>query len=380
MDLDVRLVENRSDLDVFARFPWQIYKGDPNWVPPLLDDRYSRIDLQKNPFWHDAERNVWIAWQGKQPLGTIAAIIDRRWNQVMKQSVGCIGFFECVQDQAVANRLFETAANSLRQKGMQVMRGPYNPSQTDEIGILVDGFDTRPAILEAHTPPYYPGLFDNAGFTKYNDLVARMALINPAEVDFEHGFPEKMRRVGERVSQRADLTLRKVNMNDWDNELRLACRLYNAALDPLPDFIPLSDEEFMIFANSFKAIIDPEMALIAQVGDTPVGFAIALPDANEALWHVNGRMNLPGLAKLWWYSRRIKRVSFKILIMIPDYQRRGIESLLTMKVGQAIWKKGYREVDMSLTGEENENSSTMQEHLGFKVYRRYRIYQKDLNQ
>jgi GNAT superfamily N-acetyltransferase len=378
MEIDVRPVQDRSDLDVFAKFPWQIYKGDPNWVPPLLDDRYARIDLQKNPFWRDAERDLWIAWKGRQAVGTIAAIIDRRWNQVMKQAVGCFGFFECMQDQAAANRLFAVAAGSLRQKGMQVMRGPYNPSQTDEIGVLVEGFDTRPAILEAHTPPYYPSLFDNADFTKYNDSVARMALINPDEIDFEHGFPEKMRRAGERANQRSDVTLRKVNLKDWDNELRLACRLYNEALSPLPDFIPLSDEEFMLFANSFKPIIDPEMALIAQVGSRPVGFAIALPDVNEALLHVNGRLNLAGLARLWWFSRHIKRVSFKILIMIPDYQRRGIESLLTMKVGQAIWKKGYREVDMSLTGEENEKSTTMQEHLGFKIYRRYRIYQKDL--
>ncbi len=378
MEIDVRPVQSRSDLDVFAKFPWQIYTGDPNWVPPLLDERYARIDLQKNPFWRDAERDLWIAWKGKQAVGTIAAIIDRRWNQVMKQAVGCFGFFECMQDQAAANRLFAVAAGSLRQKGMQVMRGPYNPSQTDEIGVLVEGFDTRPAILEAHTPPYYPSLFDNAGFTKYNDSVARMALINPNEIDFEHGFPEKMRRAGERANQRSDVTLRKVNLKDWDNELRLACRLYNEALSPLPDFIPLSDEEFMLFANSFKPIIDPEMALIAQVGSRPVGFAIALPDVNEALLHVNGRLDLAGLTRLWWFSRRIKRVSFKILIMIPDYQRRGIESLLTMKVGQAIWKKGYREVDMSLTGEENEKSTTMQEHLGFKIYRRYRIYQKDL--
>jgi GNAT superfamily N-acetyltransferase len=187
-----------------------------------------------------------------------------------------------------------------------------------------------------------------------------------------------MRRAGERARQRSDVTLRKVNLKDWDNELRLACRLYNEALASLPDFIPLSDEEFMIFANSFKPIVDPEMVLIAQVGSKPVGFAIALPDINEALQHVNGRLNLPGLIKLWWFSRKIRRVSFKVLIMIPDFQRRGIESLLTMKVGQAIWKKGYREVDMSLTGEENEKSTTMQEHLGFKIYRRYRIYQKEL--
>jgi len=378
MEINVRLVQDRSDLDVFVRFPWQIYKGDPNWVPPLLEDRYSRIDLQKNPFWRTAERDIWIAWKGKQAVGTIAAIIDQRLNQVMKQAVGCFGFFECVQDQAVADRLFTTAGSSLQQKGMAVIRGPFNPSGTDEIGILVEGFETRPAILEAHTPPYYPGLFEKAGFSKYNDTVARLVLIEPDKVDFEHTFPEKMRRVGERVSHRPDLVLRKVNMKDWENELRLACRMYNEALTPLPDFIPLSDEEFMNFANSFKPIIDPEMALIAEVGSRPVGFAIALPDVNEALLHVDGRLNLPGLAKLWWYSRKIKRVSFKILILIPDYQRRGIEGLLTMKIGQAIWKKGYREVDMSLTGEENEKSTTMQEHLGFKIYRRYRIYQKDL--
>jgi GNAT superfamily N-acetyltransferase len=120
------------------------------------------------------------------------------------------------------------------------------------------------------------------------------------------------------------------------------------------------------------------MALIAEVGSRPVGFAIALPDVNEALQHLDGKLGPVELVKLWWFTRRIKRVSFKILIIVPEYQGRGIEALLILRVAQAIWNKGYREVDMSLTGEENLKSSLFQEHIGFTVYRRYRIYQKDL--
>ena len=160
--------------------------------------------------------------------------------------------------------------------------------------------------------------------------------------------------------------------------LKLACHIYNTALGPLPDYVPVSDDEFLTLAGSFKPIMDTDMALIAEIGGKPVGYALALPDINEALLHVNGRLDLVGLAKLWWYSRKLKRASFKILMMLPDYQNRGIESLLVVQVAQAIWDKGYTEADMSLTGEENEKSTRFQEHLGFKVYRRYRIYEKPI--
>jgi GNAT superfamily N-acetyltransferase len=264
----------------------------------------------------------------------------------------------------------------LRERGMTVMRGPYNPSPNDDVGILVEGFSSRPTIMEGHNPSYYPAFFEKRGYIKYVDTLARLVQRDPVWAHLDQALPEKLTRVVRRVEARNDLVIRKMKMDAWEDEIRMACRIYNTALGPLPDYAPVSEAEFLALSGSFKPVMDPDLALIAEIGGKPVGYALALPDINEGLQHVNGRLGPLGLARLWWYCRKLKRVSFKILMMLPDYQNRGIESLLIYRVSQAIWDKGYQEVDMSLTGEENEKSTRFQEHLGMKVYRRYRIYEK----
>ena len=378
MELSIHPVENKVDLKAFVEFPWQIYKNDPFWVSPQLDDRYSNLDVARNPYWQDSERVLWLARLGSKPVGTIASIVDYRRNKHTGNPVGVFGFFECINDENIARGLLKCAGDWLRQHGFSRMIGPYNPSESDENGILIEGFNTRPAIMEAHTPYYYPTIFDGAGCAKYNDLVARLAVIPPECKNLDQIFPEKLRRIAEQVSRRPDIHIRKVKMQEWQAEIKMACNLYNQALSPVPDIVPISEDEFLVFANSFKAILSPDMVLIAEVGSRPVGSAIALPDVNEALQHLDGKLGPIGLAKFWWFSRKIKRVSFKILIMVPEFQGRGIEALLTYRMAQAIWNHGYKEIDMSLTGEENLKSSLFQERIGFKVYRRYRIYQKDL--
>jgi len=154
--------------------------------------------------------------------------------------------------------------------------------------------------------------------------------------------------------------------------------VYNQALVGLPDFTPIPYDEFLTFANSFKPILDPRMALIAEVNGKPVGFALALPDYNQVFRHLNGHMNLFSLFKIMYYQRKIDRVAFKILVMIPEYQRRGIETALVVEVSKAIWDKGYHEVDMSLTGDENEKSNRYQENFGMTVYRRYGIFERNI--
>ncbi len=378
MDIIIKPVITPKDLRQFVTLPWSIYKGDPNWVPPLINDMLARLDPQKNPFWKTAERELWLVWMGNRPVGRIAAILDRARNNLLKQPTGEFGFFECIDDAAVAELLLETAADWLLQHGMTLMRGPYNPSPSDEIGILVDGFDTRPALMEAHSPRYYPVFFDNNGFTKYVDTVARLARRPVDKLKLEDVMPEKVMRVLEIVRKRSDITIRKIDMKKWDSEIRLACKLYNTALAPLPDFTPFPEEEFLAQGEALKPIFDADMALVAEVNGKPVGYCLALPDINEAFLHVNGRLDLVGMLKLWWFTRKMKRASFKILMMLPEFQNRGIEALLIMQCAQAIWDKGYTELDMSLTGEENEKSFRFQDHLGMQIYRRYRIYEKPL--
>jgi hypothetical protein len=152
----IRPVESAQDFKQFVRFPWTIYQDDPYWVPPLLSDRADKLDREKNPYWRNTQQQLWTVWEGKQPVGTIAAFIDQQRQKVLRTRDGLFGFFESINDEQVSHLLLDTAADWLRQHDQLVMTGPFNPSPSDEAGILVEGFDTRPAVLEAHTPRYYP--------------------------------------------------------------------------------------------------------------------------------------------------------------------------------------------------------------------------------
>lgn len=382
MSLTVEPVRTQSDLDHFVVFPWSIYRNDPYWVPPLLDERLALLDVTRNPFWHNACRELWLARRDGKYVGTIAAIIDEGRIQALREPVGSFGFFECVPDQQVADRLVGAAAGWLREKGMRIMRGPYNPSGEGEVGILIEGFQTRPALLEAHHPVYYSGLIEACGMVKYRDLVARLWVCDPGQGLWEQ-MPGKLARAADLAAQRPDLRIRQINVRRWDQEIRLAWEIYTTCLMSLPEWVPFGLPDFQALAASFKAILDPRLALVAEIAGKPVGFVLALPDANEAfqkvLSHTSPRRPGPvEMLRLFIYTRRLTRATYKILMVLPEYQGRGIEAVLSAALARAVWKIGYREVDMSLTGEENEKSNRFQDNLGFKVYRRYRLYQKEL--
>jgi hypothetical protein len=378
MTLTIKPVETKQELRAFIQFPWKVNKGDPYWVPPLIADRYAKLDVEKNPFWQTAERQIWLALRDEKPVGTIAAINDIRREQKLKDGVGGFGFFDCIDDVEVARGLLNIAATWLSNRKFHVMCGPNNPSASDECGILVEGFNTRPAILEAHNPPYYASLMEQSGMRKNQDIVARL-IHRPADAkQLKDAIPEKLIKVAELVKKRSDLKIRSVNLVQWDRDVRIACDIYNQALSTLPDYIPMSQEEFHVFANSFKSLVSPDLAKLAEVAGKPIGFALALPDVNQAFQHVNGRLDPLGLLKFLWFSRKLDRASFKILVMIPQFIGSGIETALVVDVAQALFDKKYKEVDMSLTGDENEKSNRYQDNLGMKIYRRYRFYEKDI--
>lgn len=257
------------------------------------------------------------------------------------------------------------------------MSGPFNPGLNDEIGIMIEGFDTLPVALAAHNPPYYQKLFESNGFIKNNDTVARH-YIRPDGITLEDAFPEKLMRVVKIVRKRSDITLRKLKKSRWEEEIHLATDIYNAALAALPGNIPMTYEEFFQQSQNLKPFLDPRMAIIAEISGKPVGYAVAYPDVNEALQKANGKLDLLGSIRFLIKLRFIKRVSFKILMVLPEFHGRGIEALLVHAVAKRIWQRKYREVDMSLAGEENIKSNRFTDNLGFKVYLRYRIYEKTI--
>jgi GNAT superfamily N-acetyltransferase len=379
MALSIQPVVTQRDLKRFVTFPWRIYHDDPNWVPPLIAGQMDKLTPGRNPFWEHAERALWLATEGGQPVGTIAAIVDHAQNLALGQAVGSFGFFECVNDATAARLLLDTAANWLAARGMTAMHGPYNPGANDEIGLLVEGHDTRPALMEGHTPPYYIELVEAAGFHRQWDTVAWLSVFPPQAQRVEEIIPPKLLRTAQWAASRSQARLRPVDLSHWEAEVAVACQIYNAALAHLPDWVPFPEAEFQSLSASFKPLVDPALAFFAEVNGEPVAFALTLPDLNEALQHVNGRMWPFGALKLWWHSRHLRRATFKILMIRPEFRGRGLESLLTTETARAIFARGFREVDMSLTGEDNENMQRMMAGLGLQVYRRYRVYERAID-
>ena len=377
MNVTIRPVRTPRELEVFVRFPWKIYRGDPYWVPPLLSARRERLDPARNPFWQTVERELWLAWRGEDVVGSVAAF----WPKAnVPGGIGNFGFFESINDPEPACLLFETACQWLRQKGAGMIRGPYNPSPNDETGVLVDGFESRPAVMQGHNPRYYSTFFEKNGFSRHIDLMARLFTIPPEVKTPEEVLPPRLSEVAKRAARRTDVRVRRLEPKRWEEEIHLACDLYNAAMADVPEVIPIPQEEFRQLADGFRPILNPDLALIAEVGGKPAGFALALPDVNEAFQALNGRSGPLEMLRLLWAIRRLKRVCFKILVILPEFQGRGIEAVLIHDLCAGILKHNLREVDMSLTGDDNEKSTRFQEHLGFHVYRRYRVYQKDLSQ
>lgn len=372
-------VETRRDLLRFFRFPRAVYRGDPNWVEPILAERLAKVDPARNPFWRTAERMLWIALRDGRVAGTIAAVHDRRSNEILRGAVGTFGFFECLDDQEAAGLLVDTAGAWLARRGLAVMRGPFNPAANDEPGVLVEGFATLPALMEAHNPPCYARLLEGAGMRTHHDLYARLFVRPPGGHPFLEDAPPRLRRAIEIAARRdRGIAIRSLDRRRWDDDVRTACRLYNAALAPVDGFVPLTEDEFLAMADGLKPIMDDELALLATVGGRPAGFALVLPDVNQALRHVHGRSGPVGMLRFLRHRRSIDRAAFKIMMVIPEFQNRFVEVALLARLGEAIWRKGYREVDLSLTGDENVKSNRIQDRTGTRVYRRYRIYEKDL--
>lgn len=375
--VETRPIRSKGDHRAFLHFPWRIYRHDPYWVPPLLSEVEVKFDPQRNPFFKTGEVTRFLAYRGHQVVGRVAAIIDRRSNEELGERVGLFGFFETIDDLAVTEGLLGTAGDWLRARGMDTIRGPINFSPNDEHGLLIAGYESRPALLEAHNPPYYVPLIEGLGFRKQRDVYAYEGNRSDIGGDLAN-LPSKMLRVAEAAYRRTKATVRAADPNRWEEEVALAHHIYDTALSTLPLHVTISEEEFDRLASSFRPFFDPDLALVAEVEGQAVGFILTLPDINQALQHINGRLLPLGWAKLWWHMRRIDVASCKVLAVLPEYRGRGLEALLMLETARRCWEKGYQRMDFSMTGEENVMINRIAKRMGLRIYRHYRIYEKGL--
>ena len=373
-ELRVRELAPGDPLNRFIQLAWTLNEKDPNWVPPLRRNVKAALE-RSHPFHRHADVAYFLAeWHGR-PVGRIAAIVNHRHNEFHDDRVGFYGLFECVQEQLVANALFDTAADWLRARGCGSIRGRLNFSTNEELGspgILVEGFESRPAIMMSHNPSYYERLHDGAGFEKSKDLVA----IHFADA---RTMPEWGAQSEDAVLRRYDARIRSVDLSRFEDEVETIKRVYNAAWSLNWGFVPVTDEEFDLIAREFRPIVDPDLCLIAEVRGEAVGFSLALPDMNEVLARIpDGRLFPFGLLKFLWYRRKVESLRLITFGFKPPFQQAGLGLGFYFRTWRTAAERGYARGEASWILEDNFKMIRPLERMGGRVHRRYRIYERAL--
>lgn len=368
----ITLATTKSERKQFINFPYEHYADDEHWIAPLKMEQKKLIDKDSNPFYENGDIALFLAEQNGEICGRIAAIQDHRYNEHHDNKTGFFGFFECINDQSVANLLFKVAADWLRERGHTDILGPSNPSMMDEVGILVDGFEYDPSIMMPYHKPYYKDLVSNAGFNKAMDLYAFRVSQSTVNLDRMYRAEELVRR---RIPK---LNIREVDTKDLDNEVEIVRNVFNQAWSGNWGFIPLTKSELEDLASDLKLILDPKVAHIAEVDGEPVAFSIALPDLNQALKHMDGTLFPTGIFKLLWHRRNINQIRTALMGVIPKYQGKGIDALLHKEAILNGREVGYKSSELSWVLESNKGMIRVAEKIGAKVEKTYRMYSKDL--
>lgn len=368
---EVKGADNKNE---FIRFPWKVYHGDPHWVPPLKSEVKYLLSEKENPLFQHAEAACFLARKNGKTVGRIAAIIDRNHIKFHNEQAGFFGFFECLPDCAVARELLGTAARWLKKRDIEIMRGPMNPSTNDECGFLLEGFDSPPMIMMTYTPAYYLDFMERCGLTKAKDLYAYIAVIRDVAAG---GRLEKLAKA---VKARIPgLTVRPANMKKFQGEVEMIKEIYNSAWSHNWGFVPMTDAETESMAKKLKPLIVPELLIMAEVNGKPAAFFVAIPDYNQVLGKINGRLGPLGLAKYLWYSQKISDIRVLAMGVTEEYRKKGIEGLLYLESFKAAVKKGYERAEMSWILEDNVLVQRGCALMGGKLYKKYRIYEKQIS-
>jgi len=366
--LTLREVKEKQDLMTFIRFPWRVYQGNPYWVPPLIKDQLQKFNPE-SPFRSHAEMILFLAYRGEEIVGRIAGVIDHHYVEFHQEKVGFFGFFESIDDNEVARLLLSKVAAWLKERGMEKMAGPMNPSTNDECGLLIDAFESSPCLMMPYNFPYYPALLEDAALHKVMDLYAYWLHKDVFHYD-------RLDRITSRILKREPkLSVRPLNMRRFDEELKIIKDIYNNSWSKNWGFVPMTEEEIDELAQNLKPIIVPEIVLFAYWGEIPVGFSAALPDYNLVLKHLNGKLGLLGTIKFLYLSRKINTVRIMLLGVKHAFQKKGIEGLLYIETFKRGTKKGYPQGECSWILENNLLMQHGIEAMGGKRYKTYRIYE-----
>lgn len=344
--LSVRAVDRESDWKAFQQVPRTVYRNDPHWIPEIATDLEPLLVHPTAGWRQRADTQAFVAWKGTIPVGRIVVIEDHRQNRRNEESVAFFGFYEAIADDDVAFGLFDAAAGWARQRSLTELRGPVNPSMEYGAGLLVGADGRSPLIGMPYNPMYYAEQVGRWGMTKVKELHSYRALGAPSS------WLASDRAVLDRGRRRAKVRFRAIRLDRFEQEVESVRQLYNAAFDGFWGFTPLDGDEFLQLANGFRPILDPELAVFAEIDGRPIGFLMAIPDVNQALARAARFRNgvIRNLVTLWhWKGPRrrkvISHVRVDMLMLEPDYIGTGIAFLLLAELVDRIRNRGYASLE-----------------------------------
>jgi GNAT superfamily N-acetyltransferase len=373
MPVSVRPVTSRGDLSRFIKLPWRLYANEPLWVAPLLSERKRHLDRKRNPFFEHAEAEYFLAWRGGRPVGRISAHIDRRFNEFHANEWGMFGFFEAERDPEIAEALLEAAESWLRERGRDRMVGPMDFSTNHECGLLVEGHEHRPQILEFWHHPYYASQLEGCGLAKAMDLIKW-------EMDGSdrEGVLPVIFELAKRVEPEHGIKVRHMRRRDFDAEVRRFMEVYNSAWEHNWGFVPLTEAELAAYAKELKPILDENWALVAEKDGETVAAALTLPDYNQVLAKLNGRLLPLGWLKALRARKHIDAVRVFALGVKPAYQHTGVAAALYVEQFDMAVTTPQHHAEIGWVLENNIPMNRAIEAAGARAIKRYRVYEKAL--
>ncbi|HQB41483.1 MAG TPA: GNAT family N-acetyltransferase [Candidatus Cloacimonadota bacterium] len=367
--LQVVEVKTKKELKEFIKLPFKLYKDDPYWVAPLIGDQLAFFNSAKNPYYKHSQVQLFLIRKSGETVGRISAHTNKMHNQFHQDKKGFFGFFDLINDQEVAHLLLETATDWLQKQACDSIAGPYNFSTNDECGLLVQGFERSPFVMMTHNHSYYEKLLVNEGFTKVKDLYAWLLESNE--------MPEFLRKIGEGIlAKEPSFSVRSLDKKNLKKEVETVFTIYQKAWAQNWGFVPMMREEFDALVQSLLPIVVPELVFIAEVNGEPAGFSVALPDYNEILKRMHGKVLPFGLFKALYYKNKIHSLRVITMGVVNEYQNRGIDGLFyyyTWKIGLQL---GFNIGEFSWVLEDNDKMNKIAKHLGASIHKTYRLYDR----
>jgi len=368
--LEIKEVTNKKYLKEFVSLPLKLYKKDSFYASPLIKDMIEHL-TNKNPFFKRANAKFFIAYKDGIPAGRIAAIVNYAHLEFHNDSVGFFGLFECINDKEVAHALFDKAKEFLLENNLKIMRGPMNLSTNEECGFLYEGFDTPSMLMIPYNQPYYNELTESYGMSKAKDLYCFI-------VDVPKELPSRIDRIAH-FAEKQGIKARTVNLKNLKEELYAFMEVYNDAWQNNWGFIPITKEEIDYMAEKLKPVAISDLVIVAEKDSEPVGFFGAIPDFNEVLRKLKGKLTPFSIIKALYYRRKSQSIRLLLFGVKSNFRHKGVESIMIREAFKGAIKHGFKRCEFSWILEDNYETINLTKVVGAKKYKTLRIYEKEID-